>query len=408
MKFYSNKFLISFLILTVLLYSFSVKIAEAKGVIRVLAFVVVVVAVVAAVWFTGGAALAAMGVAGGTGGAIAAGIGLLVLGPALGIGLAQCLVLGQNSFTNPNCGGSSGSSWQGTSGSPTLQNQTATPIVSSDGNCTTGYTLSYSVTDAYQYAIYRDGNMVKQGTLNTIVQPSPYNTSFSYTDDNLAPNTTYTYILSLADKDGKQFRSPEMTAYTECIKLDLKVNGSDEPSTVKVASNYVTLNWITEGALSCSASGDWSGSKGPATGREELGKIARGTSNPGLGKTYNYSMTCQYPKNKTLADSGSVTVFKYPDCDFSADPAVIEVLPATSTLSWDCRYYGGTPNEGSDSCSINQGVGSVSPLKDSVSVRPSQETTYTLTCSTIDKTSDYQASVNIGFRPRVREVIPRW
>ena len=186
-----------------------------------------------------------------------------------------------------------------------------------------------------------------------------------------------------------------MNAYTECIKLDLKVNGSDEPSTVKVASNYVTLNWITEGALSCLASGDWSGSKGPATGQEELGKIARGTSNPGSGKQYNYSMSCNYPKDKTLSDSVSVTVFKYPECNFSADPAVIEILPATSTLSWDCRYYGGGPNEGSDSCSINQGVGSVNPIMGSTSVRPSQETTYTLTCSTIDGTSDYQASVDI-------------
>ena len=187
------------------------------------------------------------------------------------------------------CGDSGGSG--GPAPTPTLNNQTATPIINSDktGTCTTGFTLNYSVTDAYQYGIYRDGNIIKQGTLNTIVQPSPYNTSFSYTDSTLAPNINYLYKLILTDKNGKQYQ--------------------------------------------------------------------------------------------------------YPECNFSADPAVIEVLPATSTLSWDCRYYGGTPDEGSDSCSINQGVGSVSPLNDSVSVRPSQETTYTLTCSTVDKTSDYQASV---------------
>ena len=256
----------------------------------------------------------------------------------------------------------------------------------------------------YEYKYDSDGNLIeKKQKVNKQIckktyyaKPSPYNYSFSYTDNsNIEPNKDYKYELVLMDMYGKQFRYPQLNAYSECIKLDLKVNGSDEPSTVKVASNYVTLNWITEGALSCSASGDWSGSKGPATGREELGKIARGTSNPGLGKTYNYSMTCNYPKNKTLTDSGSVTVFKYPECNFSADPAVIEVLPATSTLSWDCRYYGGGPNEGSDSCSINQGVGSVNPIMGSTSVRPSQETTYTLTCSTIDGTSDYQASVDI-------------
>ena len=158
-------------------------------------------------------------------------------------------------------------------------------------------------------------------------------TVFPNTDSGLAPNKDYKYELVLMDLNGKQYRYPQLNAYSECIKLDLKVNDTDGPDTVKVASNYATLNWITEGALSCSASGDWSGSKGPATGREELGRIARGTSNPGLGKTYNYSMTCNYPKDKTLSDSVSVTVFKYPECDFSADPAVIEVLPASQPLT---------------------------------------------------------------------------
>ncbi len=120
-------------------------------------------------------------------------------------------------------------------------------------------------------------------------------------------------------------------------------------------------------------------------------------------------MSCEFPqKNKTLSDSVQVTVFKYPNCTFSADPSTIEVLPATSTLSWDCRYVGGGPNEGSDSCSINQGIGSVNSILGSKSVRPSQATTYTLTCSTVDGTSSYQTSVNIGFKPRVYEVIPSY
>lgn len=117
----------------------------------------------------------------------------------------------------------------GSPGSPTLQSQTATPTVSSDGNCVTGFTLLYSVTDAYQYGIYRDGALINQGTLNTIVQPSPYNTSFSYTDSNLALNITYKYDVVLTNKNGQQYRYPEMYAYTDCIKLDLKANNSDGP-----------------------------------------------------------------------------------------------------------------------------------------------------------------------------------
>jgi len=463
MSFFNNKFFISFLILTVAIYGLSVKTAQAGGFVGDVFKIVVVIAITVVVAsLTSGLGAALVGaIPSATSGAILAGaiVGGLV-GAAVGASWAtQCVApnnpLGQGPISM--CGGGSSSQWQGAAGSPILQDQTATPIVNSDktGTCTTGFTLNYTVTDAYKAGIYRDGASIYQsgflgdervshpmvsydeygnlefpsdctpdetlaydsdgnpiydykydsdGNLISKKQrvnvltctkkeyyswPSPHNYSFSYTDSGLAPNKDYKYELVLMDLNGKQYRYPQLNAYSECIKLDLKVNDTDGPDTVKVASNYATLNWITEGALSCSASGDWSGSKGPATGREELGRIARGTSNPGLGKTYNYSMTCNYPKDKTLSDSVSVTVFKYPECDFSADPAVIEVLPATSTLSWDCRYYGGTPDEGSDSCSINQGIGSVSPLNDSVSVRPSQETTYTLTCSTIDKTSDY-------------------
>jgi hypothetical protein len=459
MKFYSNKFFISFLILTVIFYSLSIRTAQAGGdflgdffggIVNILdtVFNVILNTVIGSIELFVGGVL---------------GVDWLSADGSCRLGNVSGKVI--KTYAD-ECGGDSGGGGGGASGSPTLQNQTATPIINSDktGTCTTGFTLNYETIDALRYGIYRDDNLLSQGFLGEerVTQcfvysddnppsdcyaqeepfydedgkpyyryaynedgsiaskkgnikyykkeyyswPSPHTSNFSYTDSGLAPNKDYKYDLILLDKNGTQYRYPQLNAYSECIKLDLKVNGGDEPDTVKVASNYVTLNWITEGALSCLASGDWSGSKGPATGREELGKIARGTSNPGLGKTYNYSMTCQYPKNKTLTDSGSVTVFKYPECNFSADPAVIEVLPATSTLSWDCRYYGGTPNEGSDSCSINQGIGSVSPLNDSVSVRPSQETTYTLTCSTVDKTSDYQASVKIGFRPRVYEINP--
>ena len=458
MSFFNNKFFISFLILTVAIYGLSVKTAQAGGFVGDVFKIVVVIAITVVVAsLTSGLGAALVGaIPSATSGAILAGaiVGGLV-GAAVGASWAtQCVEpnnpLGQGPVSM--CGGGSSSQWQGAAGSPILQNQTATPIINSDktGTCTTGFTLNYTVTDAYRAGIYRDGAQIYQsgflgdervshpmvsydeygnlefpsdctpdetlaydsdGNLISKKQrvnvltctkkeyyswPSPHNYSFSYTDSGLAPNKDYKYELVLMDLNAKQFRYPPINAYSECIKLDLKVNDTDGPDTVKVASNYATLNWITEGALSCSASGDWSGSKGPATGREELGRIARGTSNPGLGKTYNYSMSCNYPKDKTLSDSVSVTVFKYPECNFSADPAVIEVLPATSTLSWDCRYYGGTTDEGSDSCSIDRGIGSVSPLNDSVSVRPSQETTYTLTCSTIDKTSNYQASVKIG------------
>ena len=426
------------MILTVLFYGFSIKTASAKGAVQAVqeAFKVIpipqTVKYVAlflihplAAAYTQTAMISgaigakvfpcnetAAGILGNFGGA---GMGGGPGGPSGGA-IAVELVKNNNcdggstsSDQNGAGAGASPTPWQGAAGSPTLQNQTASPAVSSDGNCVTGFTLSYNATDAYQYGIYRDGNLINQGTLNTIVQPSPYNTSFSYTDSNLAPNITYKYMVVLTDKNGGQYKYPELLAYTDCIKLDLKANDTDGPLNVFVAKDNVNLRWDTIAAASCTASGDWSGNKGPSSASQDLGRIARGISNPGKGKQYNYSMSCEFPqKNKTLSDSVQVTVFKYPDCVFSADPSTIEVLPATSTLSWDCRYVGGEADEGSDSCSIDQSVGNVNPIFGSASVRPSQATTYTLTCSAADGTISYQTSVNIGFKPRVYEVIPSY
>lgn len=137
MKFYSNKFLISFLILTVLFYSFSAQTAEAgwnpfkafknifKAVHNVLdtVFNVVLNTII--------------------------GISELALGNVLGVSWLNAdgtCRLGNisSSFLKEyakECGGDSGGGG-GAAGSPTLQNQTATPILSSNGNCTTGFTLN--------------------------------------------------------------------------------------------------------------------------------------------------------------------------------------------------------------------------------------------------------------------------
>ena len=89
---------------------------------------------------------------------------------------------------------------------------------------------------------------------------------------------------------------------------------------------------------------------------------------------------------------------KVPQCTFTANPASI-LLPQSSTLSWSCQY--------ADSCSIDQGIGSVSSVSGAKNVTPTQTTTYTLTCSGLDGSRSYQATVNVGFIPRIREIIPR-
>jgi len=88
-----------------------------------------------------------------------------------------------------------------------------------------------------------------------------------------------------------------------------------------------------------------------------------------------------------------------PVCGFIANPAAI-ILPQTSTLSWSCIYAG-------YGCSINQGIGSVNNVSGSKEVRPQQTTTYTLSCSGIDGSGSWPATVGVGFLPWIREVIPR-
>jgi hypothetical protein len=186
-------------------------------------------------------------------------------------------------------------------------------------------------------------------------------------------------------------------------KVDLKINGSDGYN-MYVPNTWTQLKWTTQKASNCVASGNWSGSKAD-NGAEDIGKLSRGTSNPGQGKTYSYTLSCQ-TATTTISDTASTTVFKMPDCAFSANPSVINILPATSTLSWNC-WYPGSDESSVDSCSIDQGIGNVSSLPvGSVDVRPSQETTYTLSCSSLDGSANYQTSVRVGFRPRVREINP--
>ena len=148
----------------------------------------------------------------------------------------------------------------------------------------------------------------------------------------------------------------------------------------------VSLYWNSFNADSCTASGDWSGNKA-VQGEEHFSKPSG---------NYSFTLTCTGPGGSAY-DSKNVSVIQVPRCTFTANPITI-ILPASSTLSWSCQY--------ADACSIDQGIGSVNPVSGTKDVRPSQTTTYTLTCSGLDGSRSSQATVNIGFEPTRREVPP--
>jgi len=119
MKLSSNKFFIFFLILTVIIYSISIKIAEAKGVASVFTVIAIAVVVVAAVVATGGTALGVGATFAGVTGVAASGIALgsaaLISAAAITIGQLSCLSGSDNPmFTG--CGGDNGGGGDGGGG----------------------------------------------------------------------------------------------------------------------------------------------------------------------------------------------------------------------------------------------------------------------------------------------------
>jgi len=67
-------------------------------------------------------------------------------------------------------------------------------------------------------------------------------------------------------------------------QVDLKVEGLDGPITVSYSKKTITLSWTSQHADSCTAFGDWSGSK-PTSGSEEIL-----LSTP---RTYHFTLTCK-------------------------------------------------------------------------------------------------------------------
>ena len=167
----------------------------------------------------------------------------------------------------------------------------------------------------------------------------------------------------------------------------LPVVGLSAPSIVEYPNN-INLTWTSTHADSCSASGDWSGSKS-ASGTEPISK-PRGA--------YTFTLTCKGLGGTSLPASATVKVIKVPKCSFFPTPSKI-ILPQSSTLSWSCEY--------ADNCAIDQGIGSISNTSGSHQVRPSKTTTYTLTCSSPDASRSYTAKIDVGATPDLKEINPR-
>lgn len=283
MKINKNRFLKWFIGLFSLYLISSIKIAKAEGVATVLTWIVVVVLVVVVVIIqvpflaplanmllvAEGTSFFAAPLAYTVGAALTVGLGGIAVGEIL------CLA-GQNNIFFTGCEETPGS-WGGqqvTPGSPTLVNEDYTATCDS-------VSLTYDVTNANQYGIYRDGGLVSQGNASGL-------SKITYTDSGLTPHTTYRYSLLMTNNQGEQFQYPEMDGYTKCSP-----QCTFSADSIKVVfPAKVTLSWDCQYADSCDIS--------PTVGSVNAGQD-QVTVNP--TQSTDYILTCQNADGSTSFSS---------------------------------------------------------------------------------------------------------
>lgn len=144
----------------------------------------------------------------------------------------------------------------------------------------------------------------------------------------------------------------------------------------------IPLVWTTANVDSCTASEGWSGSK--STGEDETEAIL---DKPVGNHTFKLSCTgSEGSVSKTVNARVVSSANSAPDCDFSASPTTI-LQGKKSKLSWSCHY--------AESCSIDNGVGSVNRTSGNKEVKPLVPTAYTLTCENSLGENSYTTNVNV-------------
>lgn len=148
--------------------------------------------------------------------------------------------------------------------------------------------------------------------------------------------------------------------------VDLKINGSD--GTITVAYNTAaTLSWTSTNATSCTASGDWSGTKA-ISGSESTGNLINSKS---------YSITCTGPGGSASDSVGANVQQSPPTVDLKingSDGTISVAYNSSATLSWTSTNANSCYATGNWS-----GTKSVSGSESTGNLTSS--TTYTVTCT---------------------------
>jgi hypothetical protein len=192
---------------------------------------------------------------------------------------------------------------------------------------------------------------------------------------------TYNFTITCSNATGGTFDSAAIQVLPNPPSVSLTVS----PSSITVG-NSATLNWnATNSPTSCTASGDWGGSKASS------GSQSTGTLNTARNYVYNLSCTnaggTGFMKNVNLA----VTIPPAPQVSLSANPISV-TTGGSSTLSWSatnnptsCTASGDWG--GSKASSGTQNTGSLNVVK---------TYSYTLSCSNAGGSDSSTTTVGVS------------
>ncbi|TSC69287.1 MAG: exported protein of unknown function [Parcubacteria group bacterium Gr01-1014_56] len=145
-------------------------------------------------------------------------------------------------------------------------------------------------------------------------------------------------------------------------------------------SGSATLSWNAGSVDTCTASGSWSGARS-TSGSESVTPTQDAT----------YILSCGGPYGSVSAQA-NVTIAPLPTLTMSATPGAI-VEGQSSTLTWT--------STNATSCTASGGWNGTRALSGSESVAPTQNTTYTLTCTSAGGVVTEQVAVAVALLPAV-------
>ncbi len=196
---------------------------------------------------------------------------------------------------------------------------------------------------------------------------------------------TYSYTLACtnAGGTGSATASVAVSATPPPPPAKPTITLSANPSTIN-AGGSSTISWsATNAPTSCTASGDWSGTK-TASGSQSTGTLS-------TVKTYTYTLSCSNSGGTTTGSVALVVVPVKPTVTISLSPGTIN-SGGTSTISWSatnaptsCTASGDWT--GSKAASGSQSTGTVSA---------GNSKTYTLTCTNTGGSASASTTLSVS------------